>query len=193
MQKNKFSQPVFYLLLAIIGCSWGMPGIVGLTWAEEAKQETPSNQQAKSPAGKAKSPAGKAKSRDFRVQSIRGKVVWYGEALREMLGVNIVDDAMERVLAISTNDGKLLPIIEDLRGRAFRLDERLRQMEVELRVRRYDATPAIQVIRVYEWRDGQKFQVDYWCDVCAIVMFETGPCACCQDHNRLRQRKVQSP
>ncbi|MDG2385501.1 MAG: hypothetical protein P8N76_27775 [Pirellulaceae bacterium] len=183
MQKNKFSQPILYILIAIIECCWLMPNTARLTWAEDAGKQDPL------PKGGA-SVVRKSPSRDFQLQSVRGKVVWYGEALREMLGINTVEGETDRSLAIATDDGQLLPIIEDLRGRAFRSDQRLRQMDVELRVRRYRATPGIQVIRVYEWREGQKFQVDYWCDICAIVMFETGPCACCQDHNRLRQRKV---
>lgn len=128
----------------------------------------------------------------FRLESVRGRVVWYADALKERLGIQTVDEAAERVLAFATDDGKLIPIVEDLRGRAFRSDPRLREMDLELRVRRYEATPAIQIVRVYEWRDDKKFQVDYWCDVCAIIMFETGPCSCCQDHNRLRRRPVDS-
>ena len=129
--------------------------------------------------------------RRFQVASLRGQVVWYEEALQQRLGIQTVPEAKQRVLALATGDNKLIPIIEDLRGRAFRTDSRLREMEVELMVRRYEATPSIQILRVYQWKDGQKFQVDYWCDVCAIVMFEDGPCSCCQDHNRLRTRLVK--
>ncbi len=129
--------------------------------------------------------------RRFQVESLRGQVVWYQEALQQRLGIQTVPEAKQRVLALATADNQLIPIIEDLRGRSFRTDPRLREMEVELLVRRYEATPSIQILRVYQWKDQQKFQVDYWCDVCAIVMFEDGPCSCCQDHNRLRTRLVK--
>ena len=129
--------------------------------------------------------------RSFQVESLRGQVVWYEEALQQRLGIQTVPEAKQRVLALATKDDKLIPIIEDLRGRAFRTDARLREMEVELMVRRYEATPSVQILRVYQWKDGRKFQVDYWCDICAIVMFEDGPCSCCQDHNRLRTRLVE--
>ena len=62
---------------------------------------------------------------------------------------------------------------------------------MELSVRRYKQHPMLQVIRVYELDQDEKFEVDYWCDVCAIVMFEKGFCACCQDDNRLRRRIVK--
>ena len=128
---------------------------------------------------------------EFRTASFRGKVVWLNEVLKERFGISTVPEAAQRSLAILTDDGSLLPILDDPRGRSFRTDPRLREMRVELFVRQYSAQPMLQIIRVYELLDGQKYEVDYWCDVCAIIMFETGPCACCQDDNRLRKRIVE--
>lgn len=124
----------------------------------------------------------------FTVESIRGKVVWMADALKQQFGINLMPDAQDRLLALRSPDGKLYPIMEDLRGRSFRTDKRLREIDVELLVRRYAGSPMVQVIRIYEYRKDGNYIVDYWCDICAIVMFETGPCACCQDHNRLRKR-----
>jgi hypothetical protein len=81
-------------------------------------------------------------------------------------------------------------LVENVRGRAFRKDERLREKDMEIWVRRHDKQPFVQVLRIFQIQDGKRFEIDYWCDVCAIPMFETGPCACCQDHNRLRERPV---
>ena len=113
------------------------------------------------------------------------------EALDRRYGITSVPEAKERILAIETVDGDVLPIVEDLRGRSFRTDERLRAIDVELLVRRYDAVPMVQILRIHEIKDGKKYIVDYWCDICSIVMFETGPCACCQDDNRLRMQIVE--
>ena len=110
--------------------------------------------------------------------------------LSDVLGFQPCLDAEQRVLAIETESGELFPLIEDLRTRAFRTDDRLRQMSVQLTVRRYNSTPSLQVLKTFERRAGQRFEVDYWCDVCSIVMIEAGPCACCQDNNRLRKRLV---
>lgn len=129
----------------------------------------------------------------FRVTYISGKVVWYGEALERRLGVTAVPESLERILALETDDGQLLPMIEDTRARAFRIDDRLRKMHVKLRVRQYEATPAIQVLGVFELRNGKTLRIDYWCDICAITMYEAGPCSCCQADNRLRRREVDEP
>lgn len=124
----------------------------------------------------------------FNTELVRGRVVWLSEALQDGFGISTVPEAASSSLAMLTDDGELLPIVENLRGRAFRKDERLRNQDMELLVRRYKKQPLVQILRVYEIVDKQRYEVDYWCDVCAIVMFETGPCACCQDDNRLRKR-----
>ena len=126
----------------------------------------------------------------FRTELIRGQVVWLSDALQSKFGISTVPEVAQNSLAIVTDDGDLLPIVENLRGRAFRKDERLRGKDMQILARRYQQQPLIQVLRLYEFDDGKRYEVDYWCDVCAIVMFETGPCDCCQDHNRLRKTLV---
>jgi hypothetical protein len=126
-----------------------------------------------------------------QTESISGRVVFLAEALERKFGIQSSDDAKERILAIETKDGELVPLVEDTRGRAFRADKRLRGMELELTVRRYEGAPAIQVIRVVELAKDGKYEVDYWCDICSIVMFELKECECCQEPNVLRRRKVE--
>ena len=129
-----------------------------------------------------------AATAEYRTESLRGQVVWLADALERRFNVKTVPEVKEHVLALETKEGRVFPIVEDLRGHSFRTDERLRVMPVELLVRRYRGSSLVQVIRIYEIKDDAKYLVDYWCDVCSIVMFETGPCECCQDHNRLRKR-----
>ena len=129
--------------------------------------------------------------RGYRTASLRGRVVWMAEALDRRYGITSVPEAKERILAIETVDGDLVPIVEDLRGRSFRTDERLRAIDVELLVLRYDAVSMVKILTIHKIKDGKKYLIDYWCDVCSIVMFETGPCDCCQDDNRLRMQIVE--
>lgn len=130
----------------------------------------------------------------YTTESIRGRVVWMAEALQRRFGIKTVPEARERLLALESADGHLHPIIDDVRGRSFRTDRRLLEMkDVELLVRRYEGSPMVQIIRIYEHQPDGKYLVDYWCDVCAITMFEYGPCDCCQDINRLRKQKERQP
>lgn len=125
----------------------------------------------------------------FQMATLRGRVVFLADALKERFGVETVSEARQHTLAIATVDGQLIPIVEDVRGRAFRRDERLRKMDLELLVRRYVGSPAVQVIGMYELRDDGKYEVDYWCDICAISMLELKPCDCCQGPIELRKRR----
>jgi hypothetical protein len=126
----------------------------------------------------------------FSTETIRGWVVFHHEAFQEQTGVRSVPEAGERLLALKTDAGKLIPLLEDVRGRAFRSDERLRKMRVELVVRRYTTSPLVQVIHVFELSDGKRYEIDYWCEICAIAVFEQKDCECCQGPVELRRRKV---
>jgi hypothetical protein len=63
-------------------------------------------------------------------------------------------------------------------------------MQVELVVRRYRQSPAVQIIRVIEVALDGRYELDYWCDICAIAMFEMKDCECCQGPVALRRRKL---
>lgn len=123
-------------------------------------------------------------------ETLRGKVVWQAEALRRRFGIETDPDAGEATAAVEIADGPIWPLVRDARGRGFWLDARLRDRELELFVRRYPGSPVVQVIRVYTLRPEGKYELDYWCDICAIPMYELKDCECCQGPTRLRQRRV---
>jgi hypothetical protein len=128
---------------------------------------------------------------EFTTETIRGRIVWLVEAMQRQHGIHSVPEAAESVLALESADGQLCPLVEDIRGRAFRRDERLRALpDCELLVRRYHGCPMVRVLRVFSHSDGQKYELDYYCDVCAITMFELKACECCQDPIELRRRLV---
>jgi hypothetical protein len=130
------------------------------------------------------------KSAEFKTETLRGKVVFLAEAMEQLTGVRSVPEAKDRILALQTERGELVPLLEDARGRAFRRDERLRQMQVELLVRRYRNSPLAQIIRVCEVAKDGRYEIDYWCDICAIAMVEKKDCECCQGPVELRRRKI---
>jgi hypothetical protein len=124
-------------------------------------------------------------------ESLRGKVLWTSEALKGRFGIESDADAAEKSVSLLTPEGKLYPIVQDVRGRGFLKDSRLRNRDMELLVRRYEGSPFIQIIRIYTIKDGRKYALDYWCDICAIIMFELKECECCQGPIRLREEPVQ--
>ena len=128
----------------------------------------------------------------YTTDHIRGRVVWLAEAVKKLHGVETDPDFAESLVALQTADGQLIPLLKDARGRGFMMDKRLRDRDMELLVRRYQGLPLVQVITVFTLHDGQKFELDYWCDICAISMYELKECECCQGPIRLRERRVSS-
>ena len=126
----------------------------------------------------------------FELKHVRGRVVWLPEALFRRCGVKQVPEAKERVLALETKSGEVYPLVEDVRGHGFRRDQSLRKMNLELVIRIYRGVPIVQVVRVYEIGKQGKYEVDCWCDICEIAMYELKPYECCQAKIELRRRRV---
>ncbi len=161
--------------------------------AEAPKTTTPAagQKRADKPSSTPPSTPSSKPSSKYITQSVRGKVVWISEALSRQHGVRLDADAAEALAALETPDGELLPIMKEDRGRGFWKDQRLRGIELELQVRRYKGVPLVQVLRVYRLKDGKKVELDYWCEVCAIQMFELKQCECCQGPTILRERPME--
>lgn len=123
-------------------------------------------------------------------QTLRGRVVWMAVALRRRHGIETDADAANSLVALETPAGELHPIVKDFRGRAFHSDPRLHQIDLELVVRQFKGSPMLQVIGVYSLKADGKYEVDYWCDVCSIPMYEPKLCECCQEPNVFRERRV---
>lgn len=124
-------------------------------------------------------------------ETLRGRIVWLGEALKERYGIESDADAAQSQIALATTDGRLVPIVKDNRGRGFWIDPRLRDFDLELTVRRYEGSPVVQIVRVYSIREGRAYELDYWCDTCSIPMYELKDCECCQGPTRFRERLVE--
>jgi hypothetical protein len=126
----------------------------------------------------------------FQTDTLRGRVVYVADAMEKQTGIPTVPEARERILALQSANGHLTPLLEDIRARAFRRDQRLRDMQIELVVRRYPTSPLVQIIRVFEVTKDARYEIDYWCEICSIAMFEKKDCECCQGDVELRRRAV---
>jgi len=168
------------LLLGAWVSGWGLgsaqePGTV-------APRTTSSDSGKKSPSD--------AASEDIKLTGITGKIVWTSDILERKFGVKTDPDAVHGQVALETPAGALFQIIKDFRGRGFWKDERLHNRELELRVKQFPGTSLVQVIRVFSLKEDRKFELDYWCDICAIPMYELKECECCQGPIRIRERFI---
>lgn len=99
-----------------------------------------------------------------------------GTVVRHAGGLALVDGGTTR------------PLVEDDGARMFAWDDRLRGRPVRL-----TAVPgaALRVIFVQTVKDGDVYDVDYWCEICQISMTFPGTCYCCGDPNVLRERPAR--
>jgi hypothetical protein len=123
----------------------------------------------------------------------RGQVVKVAEALQRR-DIRVSKEELKDQVALETPDGELIPILPDWRGRAFYQDERLRNRKVELVGYRRAGLPYLHVLQVFTFDEKNERQyTDYWCDICAIPMYEIKPCDCCQEEIRLRFQPQDLP
>ena len=124
---------------------------------------------------------------------VSGKVVALSEALK-LRGIKSYAEDIKGQVVLVTRSGEIVPIVPDWRGRAFYQDERLRDRPVDLVVNRRKGVPWMQVLSIYLFDENEVRSImDYWCDICAIPMYEIKECECCQGPTRLRLRPQELP
>lgn len=122
----------------------------------------------------------------------RGKVVLWKDALKKR-GIAVLEE-FDKLVALETDHGELIPIVPDWRGRAFYQDKRLRNRSVELVGYHRPKLATLQVLMVFTINKSLERQyTDYWCDICSIPMYEIKPCECCQAEIRIRYQKQELP
>jgi len=127
-----------------------------------------------------------------RIEVLRGKVVSLNERLARQ-GIRLDPDAGLQ-LAFESTEGKALPLVRDAASLMFYRDARLLDRPLEVRARVVPNTGLLQLLEVFGLKDEQRFEIYYWCEVCAIKRFtleKTGVCECCGGAMELRERKVE--
>jgi hypothetical protein len=176
------------LLLALGGIAAGMSFMFSIG------EQPPAAVLASEKKAPAEEPAAASNPDEAPVKSlVSGKVVLLTEALKQRKIVSYADEIKGQVVLV-TREGDLLPIVPDWRGRALYQDERLRDRPVDLVVNRRRGVPWLQVLSIYTFDEaGVRNMTDYWCDICAIPMYEIKECECCQGPIRLRFRPQELP
>lgn len=159
-----------------------VPAVLSEDTKEEAK-----------PAAEESSKSTKGKTaKDFKKELFTGKVVFAQAALKKR-GIKVAEE-MQAQAVLETASGELIPIAADWRGRAFYQDKRLRDRPVELVGYRRPGLPYLQVLVVFVLDEkGRRQEMDYWCEICSIPMYEIKACECCQADIDLRLRPGKLP
>lgn len=121
------------------------------------------------------------------------EVTWTGsvDLLSEVLeAYEIVADSgpIAGLVALRTDEGRIVPLLSDPASRALFADERLRGRPVEVQGRVYKGLPFLQVTSFRVQEDGVWRTPEYYCDICTISVRYPQVCPCCQGPMELRMR-----
>jgi hypothetical protein len=89
-------------------------------------------------------------------------------------------------LTFVTTDGEKHKVVGDSMSNGQLRDPRLidRDWELEGTVR---PDGQFEIMKLFTIKDGKRFRVTYYCDICHIVTHEPGDCMCCQAPTELRE------
>jgi hypothetical protein len=120
-----------------------------------------------------------------------GKIVPLAGIL-EKIGSRLDAEAAPHWLALMTDDGKVYPLIKDDGSRLFFSDPRLQNRAMRVTGRLFQDTHLLQVLSVNSVKNGQLYEIYYWCDVCSIRRNELlKKCDCCGGPMELREEPVK--
>ncbi len=174
-----FASRLLITILAIVVCAASELFHIAASAAEAAPEAKPSAQKS-------------SEKVEPRRDLFAGKVVLLQDALKRR-GIKVAEE-MKLQAVLETKSGELIPIAADWRGRAFFQDKKLRGRPVEIVGYRQPGIPYLQALIVYfPNKKGEREEFDYWCDICAIPMYEIKDCECCQGPSRHRYRPAELP
>ena len=90
---------------------------------------------------------------------------------------------------IETAGGKTYTVAGDEFTRAQMADPLLKGRELELEGR-FAGPGHFEAARIFTVKEGKRFKVTYWCDICSIRTHMPGRCMCCQAPTELQELPV---
>jgi hypothetical protein len=122
--------------------------------------------------------------------TLSGKVVKLAEVVAKA-GGKLDAEAAPHWLALSADDGKLYPLVQDAGSRMFFKDPALLNRPVRLTGRLIPGSSLLRVALVRTVKKGEEYEVYYWCDICSIKRGEKNACECCGGPMELREEPVK--
>jgi hypothetical protein len=93
---------------------------------------------------------------------------------------------------LETADGKLYLFLTADTATAVFVDPAVRQRELQITARR-QSNGQLELIKVQSLRDGELYDVSYYCEVCNITTYAPGLCPCCRDELKLIETRATEP
>ena len=114
------------------------------------------------------------------------------EATKAFTGKVIeVADGKKRRLELRADDGKSYAILDNATSKILFVEKRLRNRPVQLTAILEPRIKSLRVVRVQTLKDGELYDVDYWCEICQISLDYPGLCVCCNEETVFRERPAR--
>ena len=99
--------------------------------------------------------------------------------------------------ALETASGKLVEVRGDEPTTGVLNDRRLAGQDLELIGERKSTdlflVDPIHTKAMFVHKDGKRYFITYWCDICSIRTYTPGKCWCCQEETRIDLRERLEP
>jgi hypothetical protein len=162
-----------------------LPGTETLYWSEQSSMNSPMVGWLILLTSLPLSPS--ASSAAPETVTLSGKVVELTAALKS-LGIACDSEPIAKQVVLQGTDRSITPLLSDDASRAFFLDERLRDRAVEMKARRVNGLPYLQVLSFQVVHEGKLRTPEYYCEICTISVRYPQICPCCQGPMVLRMR-----
>jgi hypothetical protein len=126
-----------------------------------------------------------------RAVVMSGKVVELSTVLKE-LGWSVDAGPIAGQVVLREASGAITPILSDEASRALFLDARLRERAIEVRGRRHEGFPYLQVVSFRVEEGGRLRTPEYYCEICSISVRYPQICPCCQGPMVLRMNPEEA-
>jgi len=123
----------------------------------------------------------------------RGKVVCLAEEMHRLYQADLPTNH-EHVYGFRTVDGSFYTLLRTKYSEALFVDKRLHEKDLLLKGRTFPNTRLLDVTRMRSIRNGQVYDLYYFCSICSIKTVAPGPCMCCQGPVELLEKPLsESP
>lgn len=125
-----------------------------------------------------------------QIVQVRGRVVCLAEEMQARYGAEL-PSGHEHLWGIRADDGRCYTLLRSRYSEAIWLDARVREKELSVEARLFPAAQIIEVRTIRAIKDGELYDLVYWCSICAIETVSPEPCFCCQGPVELLERPAR--
>ena len=123
----------------------------------------------------------------------RGKVVCLAEEMHRLYQADLPTNH-EHVYGFRTVDRSFYTLLRTKYSEALFVDKRLHEKDLLLKGRTFPNTRLLDVTSMRSIRNGQVYDLYYFCSICSIKTVAPGPCMCCQGPVELLEKPLsESP